>query len=148
MVERAEVPDDIVTKVRSVCTALPEVDEDAAWTGVRWSVRTRTFAHVLGIEAGWPPAYARAAATDGPAIVLMFRSSGPELDALRQGGHPYFAPMWRRDEVGMPARRLADPSEKPRVALRKACLSVARGPVLMRRHDRIDVLQQVQDLHP
>ena len=50
---------------------------------------------------GWPPAYARAAATDGPVTVLMFRSSGPELDALRGGGHPFFAPPWRADEVGL-----------------------------------------------
>jgi hypothetical protein len=33
--------------------------------------------------------------------VLMFRSEGPELDALRNGGHPYFAPRWRSDEVGL-----------------------------------------------
>jgi hypothetical protein len=33
--------------------------------------------------------------------VLMFRSSGPELDALRNAGHPFFAPRWRGDEVGM-----------------------------------------------
>jgi len=31
----------------------------------------------------------------------MFRSSGPELDALRHGGARFFAPPWRADEVGM-----------------------------------------------
>jgi hypothetical protein len=81
--------------------ALPEAVEEEAWVGTRWRIRTRTFAHVLDVDSGWPPAYARAAATDGPATVLMFRSSGPELDVLRGGGPPFFAPPWRADEVGM-----------------------------------------------
>jgi hypothetical protein len=80
---------------------LPETREEAAWVGTRWRVRTKTFAHVLTIDAGWPPAYARAAATDGPATVLMFRSTGAELAALRDGGPPFFAPPWRADEVGL-----------------------------------------------
>jgi hypothetical protein len=84
-----------------MCLALPEAYEEEAWVGTRWRVRKRTFAHVLVIDLGWPPAYARAAATDGPATVLMFRSSGPELDALRTIGRPFFAPRWRSDEVGM-----------------------------------------------
>lgn len=32
---------------------------------------------------------------------MMFRSSGPDLAALRSAGHPFFAPVWRADEVGM-----------------------------------------------
>jgi hypothetical protein len=80
---------------------LPEVREEAAWVGTRWRVRGRTFAHVLRIDDGWPPAYARAAATNGPAIVLMFRSTGEELAALREGGAPFFGPPWRADEVGL-----------------------------------------------
>jgi hypothetical protein len=31
----------------------------------------------------------------------MFRSEGPELDALRNGGPPFWAPIWRADEVGL-----------------------------------------------
>jgi hypothetical protein len=77
------------------------VVEEQAWVGIRWCVHRRTFAHVLVIDAGWPPGYARAAATDGPACVLMFRSAGPELDALRRCGPPFFGPPWRADEVGM-----------------------------------------------
>lgn len=95
------MPDDVVARLRAACTALPEVVEEAAWTGVRWKVRTRTFAHVLAVGDGWPPAYARAAATDGPAVVLMFRSAGDELEALRCGGPPFFAAPWRADEVGL-----------------------------------------------
>jgi hypothetical protein len=96
-----EVASDVLARLRHVCLALPEAYEEDAWVGTRWRIRGRTFAHVLAVEAGWPPAYARAAGSDGPATVLTFRSSSPELDALRGGGHPYFAPPWRADEVGM-----------------------------------------------
>lgn len=95
------IPDGTLAELRSVCLALPEAYEEQAWVGVRWRIRGRTFAHVLTIESGWPPAYARAAMTDGPACVLMFRSSGPELEVLRVTGRPFFAPPWRADEVGM-----------------------------------------------
>ena len=64
-------------------------------------VRSKTFAHALAVDGGWPPAYARAAGTDGPAELLMFRSSGEELDVLRGIGRPFFGPPWRRDEVGL-----------------------------------------------
>ena len=43
----------------------------------------------------------RAAVTDGPDVLLMFRSSGVERDALRAAGRPFFAPPWRSDEVGL-----------------------------------------------
>jgi hypothetical protein len=95
------VPLEIVDHLRAICTALPEVVEEAAWTGTRWRVAKKTFTHVLAIDDGWPPAYARAAASAGPLVVVMFRSSGEELDALRSGGPPFFAPVWRDDEVGM-----------------------------------------------
>jgi hypothetical protein len=77
------------------------VVEEQAWTGTRWRVRGRTFAHVVVIAEGWPGSYASAAGTDGPATVLTFRSSGPELDVLRRVGPPFFAPVWRSDEVGL-----------------------------------------------
>ncbi len=101
MTEHADVPPEIVAEVRSVCLGLPEAHEEQAWVGTRWRIRERTFAHVLVIDSGWPPAYARAAGSDGPINVMMFRSSGPEVDALRNAGHPFFAPPWRADEVGM-----------------------------------------------
>ncbi|MGH9137785.1 MAG: MmcQ/YjbR family DNA-binding protein [Acidimicrobiales bacterium] len=101
MADGVDVPPEILAELRSVCLGLPEAYEEQAWVGTRWRVATRTFAHVLVIDAGWPPAYARAAGIDGPASVLMFRSSGPELDVLRTAGHPFFAPVWRADEVGM-----------------------------------------------
>ena len=43
-----------------------------------------------------PPAYARARETDGPAVVLTFRSQGIELDALREAEAPYSSPCGSR----------------------------------------------------
>jgi hypothetical protein len=92
---------DVVAELRSVALGLPEAYEEQAWVGTRWRIRDRTFAHALVIESGWPPAYADAAGTSGPCWVLMFRSSGLELVALRSAGGAFFAPPWRADEMGM-----------------------------------------------
>ena len=97
----AEVPAPIIARLRSICLALPDAQQDDAWVGTRWRVRRKTFAHVLAIENGWPPAYARAAGSDGPMLTLTFRSSGPELEALSASGHPFFKPVWFRDIVGL-----------------------------------------------
>ena len=97
----AEVPAAIIARLRSICVALPDARQEEAWVGTRWRVRSKTFAHVLVVDDGWPPAYARAAGSDGPLIALTFRSSGPELEALRACGHPFFKPVWFPDIVGM-----------------------------------------------
>ncbi|MCW2798958.1 MAG: hypothetical protein JWQ70_430, partial [Aeromicrobium sp.] len=41
-----EVPPEILDRLRPICLGLPEAYEEPAWTGTRWRVRTRTFAHV------------------------------------------------------------------------------------------------------
>ncbi|WP_377450478.1 hypothetical protein [Rhodococcoides fascians] len=92
-------------EVRQMCLALPETYEEQAWVGTRWRVRGRTFAHVLDIVDGTPPAFATAAGTDGPAHVLVFRSRGIELDALsRQDG--FFAPRLGTRDHRHAARRV------------------------------------------
>jgi hypothetical protein len=101
MTTGAGVSPDVLARLRAVCLGLPEAHEEQAWVGTRWRVRTRTFAHVLALADGWPPAYARAAGTDGPCMVLTFRSSGAELDVLGATGHPFFRPPWAPDVVGM-----------------------------------------------
>ena len=101
MTEPSDVRAEVLAQLRSVCLQLPETYEEPAWVGTRWRIRQRTFAHVLAVDSGWPPAYARAARHEGPVTVLTFRSSGPELHALRNTGHPFFGPPWRPDEVGM-----------------------------------------------
>jgi hypothetical protein len=130
----ADVPFEIVAELRAVCLGLPEAYEEQAWVGTRWMVRKRTFAHVLTIESGWPPAYARAAASDGPMSVVMFRSSGEELDALRNAGHPFFAPVWRADEVGMVVDAGADWDEVRELVTESYCVQAPRKLVqLVRR---------------
>jgi hypothetical protein len=101
MSERPHVPADLLAALRSCCLTLPEAYEEPAWTGTRWCVRSKNFAHAVMIDGGWPPAYARAAATDGPACVLTFRAAGAELDALAHAGAPFFKPVWFPDIVGL-----------------------------------------------
>jgi hypothetical protein len=84
-----------------VCLGLPEAREERAWVGTRWRIGKHTFAHVLRVEGGWPPAYARAAGSHGPIVVLTFRSRDPELDVLGAMGHPFFRPPWAPNIVGM-----------------------------------------------
>ena len=91
---RPEVPAEVLDAVRSICVGLPEVVEEQAWVGTRWTVGRHNFAHIVPIAGGWPPAYARAAGTAGPCNVLTFRSTGIELEALGAIGHPFFRPVW------------------------------------------------------
>jgi hypothetical protein len=120
--ERQVVAPVILARLRTVCGSLPEVREEQAWVGTRWRIRTRTFAHVLAIADGWPPAYARAAATDGPATVVMFRSAGPELAALIGAGPPFFGTQWRADEVGLAVSAATDWDEVAELVTESYCL--------------------------
>ena len=85
---------------RTLCLALPETYEEEAWVGTRWKVRSNTFAHVLEIVDGYPPSFAAAAGTDGPATVLTFRSAGHELDLIL-ATETSFGPLWNRGDVGV-----------------------------------------------
>jgi YjbR len=92
---------------RRVCLALPETYQEDAWVGTRWKVRNHTFAHVLEIVDGQPPSFAVAAGTDGPATVLVFRSSGHELDLILASAAS-FGPLWNRNDVGVRLDEYAD----------------------------------------
>lgn len=85
---------------RAVCLALPEAYEEDAWVGTRWKVRNNTFAHILEIVDGYPPSFAAAAGTAGPATVLTFRSAGHELDLILAEAAS-FGPLWNRGDVGV-----------------------------------------------
>jgi hypothetical protein len=99
--EYADVPATVLRRLRTTCTSLPDAYEEEAWTGVRWLVRRRTFAHVLTVEADPRSAHARASAATGPTTLVTFRSRGEELEMLRHAGHPFFFAGWGRDVVGM-----------------------------------------------
>jgi hypothetical protein len=99
--DRPEVPMQLLERLRLVCLDLPEAIEEAAWTGTRWTVGKKNFAHALMIEKSWPPAYARAAKTSGPACVLTFRLSRLESGAERFERAPFFRPPWWSNIAGM-----------------------------------------------
>lgn len=98
---RANVAHEILAKLRLVCLELPEAYEEDAWSGTRWMVAKKNFAHVLMIDEGWPPAYARAAGSVGPLCVLTFRISAAATGALRFERPPYFCPLWWPNIVGL-----------------------------------------------
>jgi hypothetical protein len=87
--EYADVPSDVLDRVRAICLGLPEVAENQAWAGYQWRIRKRIFAHVLAVDF---PA--------GPVTVVTFRATGADLEGLRGAGHPYFRPAWGKDAVG------------------------------------------------
>jgi hypothetical protein len=95
-----EVPPEVVARLRPICLGLPDAYEETAWRGLRWMVRKKTFAHVLAIEEDRPLGLQRIVHAE-PIVVVTFRSAPPELDALKNLGHPYFAAGWGRDVVGI-----------------------------------------------
>ncbi|HET6728875.1 MAG TPA: MmcQ/YjbR family DNA-binding protein [Jiangellaceae bacterium] len=121
--EYADVPVEVVTQLRSVCLGLPETVEKQAWAGAQWRIRNRMFAHVLTIEFA-----------DGPVTVMTFRSSGPELDALRGAGHPFFRPAWGANLVGMVLDTGVDWDEVTELLIESYC--VLAPPRLVEQIDR------------
>ena len=122
MPEYADVPPRVLRELRPICLALPEAYEEEAWVGTRWRIRKRTFAHVLTVEAGVDSAHSRVVATDGPTTVVTFRSSGPELEMLREAGHPYFYAGWGRDVVGMVLDAATDWTEVTELLTESYCV--------------------------
>ena len=123
----------MVRRLRQVCLDLPEVSEEAAWTGIRWVVARKNFAHVLMIEGGHPPAYAKVAATDGPACVLTFRGPLPDVDAPRFRRAPFFRPPWFDNIVGLTLDEATDWDEIHRLVIQSYCLLAPK-----RLRDRVD----------
>ncbi len=83
-------PSDVLARLRSICLGLPETYEEPAWAGVRWRIRTRTFAHVRTADA-----------ETGQVTWVKFRSRGPERDALLAQGHPFLPGGFGPDVVSM-----------------------------------------------
>jgi len=99
--KRRGVAPEILARLRLVCLDLPDVIEEKAWAGIRWSVAKKNFAHVLTIADGWPPAYAKAAGTPGPACVLTFRLSAEGCHSARFQRAPFFRPVWFPNIAGV-----------------------------------------------
>src|SRR5580765_1430242 len=88
-----------VARVAELALRLPEAHEEDAWTGVRWRVRQRTFAHVVALHHA--DAVERLGVTDGRTVtVVTLRSVGEERAALAAIGPPYLA-SWADDVVAV-----------------------------------------------
>lgn len=121
-VDCPEVPEAILGQVRRICLGLPEVAEEQAWVGHRWVVRKRNFAQVLYAEEGTTPLLIRIARAIGPGPLLVFRSDGPELDALRNQGPPFYPAGWGRDVIGMKLDGDVDWREVEELIVESYCL--------------------------
>src|SRR3954471_7597448 len=89
MPDLGDPPPDVVLKLRVACSDLPEAYEEPAWVGTRWRIRKHTMAHLFTADS-----------ERGSAVVLEFRSAGPEREVLESQGHPFFA-GWGPGIVGM-----------------------------------------------
>ncbi|MCH1868512.1 MmcQ/YjbR family DNA-binding protein [Nocardioides sp. CFH 31398] len=89
MAARRPDPDpSLAVRVAPYALALPGAYEEDAWTGLRWRVRGRTFAHVMALHHA--DAVARlGAAPDAVVTVVRLRCVGPERAALAAIGQPY-----------------------------------------------------------
>lgn len=121
-----DIPEGILAGLRSICLGLPDVHEERAWVGVRWRVRTKTFAHVLMVEHGRPPAIAQAVGSAGPLLALTFRAPGEELDAFVHSGPPFFYGGWGRDAVGITLGATVDWAEVRELLTESYCLLAPR----------------------
>ena len=92
---------DVVRRLAEITLRLPDAYEDDAWTGVRWRVRSATFAHVMVAQEGYESAYRAITGDPEPRTVLTFRASGDELAALVHAGPPFYKPPWSPTIVGM-----------------------------------------------
>jgi hypothetical protein len=98
---KLDVPPETLAKLRLACLDLPEAREEKAWVGTRWMIGQKNFAHVLMINDGWPPAYAQASGSNGPACVLTFRAPIAKLAAPRFKRAPFFRPVWFPNIAGL-----------------------------------------------
>lgn len=108
---RIEPDEEVVARVAATALALPAAYEEEAWTGVRWRVRGRTFAHVLVAQEGYRSSYREATGITAPTTVLTFRCDGEELLALERAGHPFYKPPWSTTIMGVALGARTDWSE-------------------------------------
>lgn len=119
-----DVPEVVERRLDAICRSLPDAVAQQAWKGTRWTVRSKTFASVLGVQH------------DGadPITVLCFRSEGDELEVFRHAGHPFFVLGWGRDAIGMVLDATTDWDEVREVVTDSYCVMAPKK--LVARVDR------------
>ena len=98
---RIEPDAGVVARLAAFALTLPEAHEEDAWTGVRWRIRTRTFAHVMVAQPGFESSFRDLTGIAEPTTVLTFHATGDELLALAHAGLPFYRPPWSPTIVGM-----------------------------------------------
>lgn len=101
MARRLEPTPDVVRRLAAIARPLPDAYEEDAWTGVRWRVRKKTFAHVMVAQDGYESAYRDITGDPEPRTVLTFHATGDELLALTHAGLPFYRPPWSPTVVGL-----------------------------------------------
>src|SRR3954465_14232386 len=96
-----DVPPEILGRLRPVCRRLPDTYEEPAWIGVRWRIRTRTFAHVYSPDLERYPIYARRVTAGEAPIVITLRVPTDDLLGLTASGFPFFRAEWGRNVAGV-----------------------------------------------
>src|SRR5688500_10820410 len=87
----ADVPDELIERLRAIAAELPETEEAQAWVGRYFRIRRKNFVHVLAIDH---PDF-------GPQTLLILRADPEERDVLLQIGQPYFRPGWGGNTLGV-----------------------------------------------
>ena len=105
------MPGPVLSALRRVVRSLPDSTEQPAWTGMRWMVRRRTYAHVFTIDS-----------PNGPTTMVSFRSPEPERGFLLAGGHPFFAGGWGSDVVVMVLEEATDWGEVGELLTESYCV--------------------------
>ena len=91
MTDFVDVDREVLARVAERCLALPEAWDEPAWTGHRFLVRKKNFAHVFAMcEEG-----------DVVKTIMAVRSPDEEREVLLAAGHPFFLLGWGRNAVGM-----------------------------------------------
>jgi hypothetical protein len=98
---RIEPDAGVVTRLAATALALPQAYEEDAWTGIRWRIRAKTFAHVMVAQAGFESSFRDLTGVADPTTLLTFHAAGDELLALVHAGMPFYTPPWSPTIVGM-----------------------------------------------
>lgn len=123
-----DVPPEILRPLRAICLRLPDAYEEAAWTGTRWCVRSRTFAHAAVLpdeSAGYPGGHPARLMVGDPAaelVVMSFRAPSPEFEVLIAAGPPFYRAGWGHDVMGMVLDDATDWDEVAEVLTESYCV--------------------------
>jgi hypothetical protein len=93
--------EEAVRRVAEIAAALPQTHEQDAWVGVRWRVRSATFAHVFPAADDKPAGSARHTGSRAPAVLLVFHAPAADAAVYAELGLPWFKPDWSPTVAGL-----------------------------------------------